>query len=136
AGSAGCGGRAMKGRSGEGGRGGGSKPGDKDARWLEPPANEGEAELRQALDEWTAREADEVALRRIWAKVADAPAMLATGGDPQGAAPARRSRWPWLAGATLLGAAAATAFLLLGTRMNEPPAPRANGPSAVVTPGT
>lgn len=80
--------------------------------WLTPPRNRVEAELDQALNEAAAADTDEVALRRVWSRVAQIPELVAPHADIQ---PPRRARWPWIAAASLAGAAAAVAFMLLGT---------------------
>jgi len=44
-------------------------------RWLEPPRDEGERLLREALDQATRRTGDEITHRRVWARVAEGVEM-------------------------------------------------------------
>jgi len=80
--------------------------------WLTPPRSRVELELDQALNEAAAADTDEVALRRVWSRVAHIPDMAPARGE---APPTRRARWPWIVGASLAGAAAAVTLMLLGT---------------------
>lgn len=80
--------------------------------WPTPPRNAVEAELQQALSEASRRAADEVALRRVWSRLSQIPDLVAT--PPEEMPSFRRVRWPFVAGASLAGAAAAVAFMLLG----------------------
>jgi FecR protein len=96
------------------------------ARWLAVPANEAEAGLRKALDQAALREVDEVALRRVWARLAEIPALVPTQmTDPRlGERSAsrgesdfgRRPRWPWIVAASLAGATAVLALMLVETK--------------------
>jgi hypothetical protein len=107
---------------------------------LATPANQTEAQLRTALDQAAARDADEVALRRIWARLAEIPTLVPSGGSERdaqahahapsvegsGEAPERdlllrnarasRARWPWIVAASLAGATATLAFMLVETK--------------------
>jgi|GEM_PF-1697169 len=88
-------------------------------RWLANPANRVEAELREALDSAAARQADEVALRRVWARLAELPnPVLETdeGREQRQAARARRILWPWILAASLAGATATLAFMLVAAK--------------------
>src|SRR5689334_20559558 len=103
---------------------------DSKSGWLATPSTPAEAELRQALDEAAAREADEVALRRVWARVSEAPSRGPLGhGLPQDGEGRsadyqqqldelrkRRVRWPWIVAASLAGATATLAFMLIEKR--------------------
>jgi ferric-dicitrate binding protein FerR (iron transport regulator) len=85
---------------------------DEKARWLAEPANQAQAELREALDRAAARETDEVALRRVWSRLAEIPSLIAV--PPVSAGDRRsRARWPWIVGASLAGAGAALVFVFL-----------------------
>src|SRR5450432_2047398 len=88
-------------------------------RWLANPANRVEAELREALDSAAARQADEVALRRVWARLAELPNPVleaAEGREQRQAARARRILWPWILAASLAGATATLAFMLVAAK--------------------
>ncbi len=100
-------------------------------RWLAQPADEVEVSVRQALDEAAERDADEVALRRVWARLARDPGLEAhirALEEPVGTEP-RRVRWQWLALTTLGGAAAVAAVFLLSGK-----APLGVSPKAAVVP--
>jgi ferric-dicitrate binding protein FerR (iron transport regulator) len=104
------------------GTGGVGGPGgrDREGRWLAAPTTPAQAQLRQALDQAAAREADEVALRRVWARLSDLPTLgppVADDGDNARIPPlSRRPRWPWIALASMAGATAALAFMLVETQ--------------------
>jgi hypothetical protein len=88
--------------SDERGRGGDREGGDGRGGWLEERGDAAARELGAALDEARANEADDVTLRRMWARVSQ-PALLA---------PARASRpprWLWFAGGVGTTAALALA---------------------------
>jgi len=91
------------------------------AEWLAPPQNATQAELAEALKLAARKEADEVALRRVWSRLAQIQDLVPARVELE--AP-RRVRWPFIAAASLAGAAAAVAFMLL----NAPP--KAPGPVA------
>jgi ferric-dicitrate binding protein FerR (iron transport regulator) len=80
-------------------------------QWLTPPLNQVEAELDRALDQAAAADTDEVALRRVWSRLAQIPELVPARAEMP---PPRRARWPWIAAASLAGAAAAVTFMLLG----------------------
>lgn len=85
-------------------------------RWLSSPATAAEVELRQALDRASAREADEVALRRVWARLAEKPLLVpvpAESLDAQESFHMRRIRWPWVVAASLAGATAVLAIMVV-----------------------
>jgi hypothetical protein len=125
-----------RGRGGQHGSEGTREGAGDGTRWLAVPGNPAEAALREALDQAASREADEVALRRVWAQVADLPAQnpLAMAADAVREAaggpgamqpePGRRSRGPWIVAASLAGATAALAFMLVQTRLQGPRAPQ------------
>lgn len=71
-----------------------------DPRWLDGTRDPVEAELRRALDDAAQREADEVALRRVWGKVQ----YVETEG--------RRPRWFWFVGGVVSSAMLASALVL------------------------
>lgn len=83
---------------------GGAPAGRRQSRWLEAAHTHAEVELRLSIDEARRRRVDEIALRRIWSRVASFPDLHGT----NAALPVRRVRWPWLIGAGVLGAAAAS----------------------------
>lgn len=104
----------------------GNQPG---TRWLATPANQAQAELRAALDQAIAREADEVALRRVWSKLSEIDELVpsAAAETAQAAARAgqggidgtRRVRWPWIVAASLAGATATLALMLVERRSDH-----------------
>ena len=103
---------------GAGGAGsGGQAPGGGKRRqgagaWLTPPRNQVEAELDQALNQAAAADTDEVALRRVWSRLSQLPELV----PAQVEAPApRRTRWTWIAGAMVAGAAAAVVLMMVGS---------------------
>jgi len=80
--------------------------------WLTPPRNQVEAELDQALNQAASADTDEVALRRVWSRLSQLPELVPTRIE----APApRRTRWTWIAGATVAGAAAAVVLMMVGS---------------------
>ncbi len=79
--------------------------------WLTPPRNQVELELDQALDQAAAADTDEVALRRVWSRLSQLPDLVPT--HVEAPAP-RRTRWTWIAGASVAGAAAAVVLMMLG----------------------
>jgi hypothetical protein len=87
-------------------------------RWLENPRDEGERLLRAGLDAAAGRN-DELALRRVWGRLADLPPPFTRG-----------SRWGYLlAGMAVAGgAAAAVALLWPFLRVQELPPVRAIAP--------
>jgi len=105
---------SLRGRSDQRGQPG--QPG----RWLDPAVTGAERELRQALDEAAKREADEVALRRVWSRLAQAPDLIAGDAIPASAGAGTRgggwrSWWKWALSAWLVGSgtvAAATIIML------------------------
>lgn len=93
------------------------------SRWLANPTTPAEAELRQTLDEAAARAADEVALRRVWARLAEMPELVPSPRSSRDViqdrfeeSRARRVRWSWIVAASLAGATATLAFMLLETK--------------------
>src|SRR4051794_1916628 len=80
--------------------------------WPAPPRNEVETELRQALVEASQRAADEVALRRVWSRLSQIPDLVSAPSEEMRSF--RRVRWPFVAAASLAGAAVAVAFMLVG----------------------
>jgi hypothetical protein len=103
--------------------------------WPAPPRNAVEAELRQALVEASRRAADEVALRRVWSRLSQIPDLVSAPREERSSF--RRVRWPFVAGASLAGAAAAVAFMLLGSPQvfrARPTAPAAPAPVAAAAP--
>ena len=113
----------MSGKFGQGtgqgqapGGGGGMPPGNDKRRqgageWLTPPRNQVEAELDQALNQAASADTDEVALRRVWSRLSQLPDLVPT--HIEAPAP-RRTRWSWIAGATVAGAAAAVVLMMVG----------------------
>lgn len=128
----------MSGKHGQGqGPGsGGQTPGGKRRQgagaWLTPPRNQVEAELDQALDQAATADTDEVALRRVWSRLSQLPELVPT--HVEAPAP-RRTRWSWVVGASLAGAAAAVAMMLVGTpgrvRTALGPSPASTAPAGV-----
>ena len=106
----------MSGKHGQGPGNGGQTLGGKRRQgageWLTPPRNQVEGELDQALDQAASADTDEVALRRVWSRLSQLPELVPT--HVETPAP-RRTRWTWIAGASVAGAAAAVALMLLGT---------------------
>jgi hypothetical protein len=84
-----------------------------DGRWLEDATGGVEAGLREGLDEARARLPDQVAMRRLWSRVA----------NPELAYPAR-PRWTWFAGGAITSSA-----LALGLAMWLWPARSLVGPT-------
>jgi hypothetical protein len=80
-------------------------------RWLEDAREEGERRLREGLDGAAGR-TDELALRRVWSRVA----------EPELAAGAGRGRW-WIVASVGLGLAGAAAVLVLRPTFGEAPGP-------------
>jgi len=96
---------------------GGQPPGNGKRRqgagqWLTPPRNQVEAELDQALNQAASADTDEVALRRVWSRLSQLPDLVPT--HVEAPAP-RRTRWTWIAGATVAGAAAAVVLMMVGS---------------------
>lgn len=102
-------------------------------RWLEPAITSSEKKLRHLLDVAARRGADEVALRRVWARLAQVPDLVHPNGNGgqevqggqggQGGQRDGRIRWwPWALSASLVGAAAAVTILVLtpGPHSGEP----------------
>jgi hypothetical protein len=70
-----------------------------DGRWLDDATDGPEAELREALNEARARLPDQVALRRLWGRVAYPDLDRAT-----------RARWSWFVGGVITSSALALAL--------------------------
>ena len=97
-----------------------------DARWLAGSTDPADVELRRALDEASGRDADEVALRRIWSRLAQAPDLIHQGTSHMSGPTerTRRFRWPWIVGASLAGAVAAMTLMLIGSPSGNRPLSR------------
>jgi len=96
--------------------------------WLTPPRSAVEAELAQAISEGRQREADEVALRRVWSQLSQIPDLVPS--RLETSRTERRVRWPFVVAASLGGAVAAAATLLV---LSGPPSVRRLGPTAGAT---
>ena len=93
---------SLGGRRGSRGHGvGHGHEADQGGRWLDPAVTGSEKELRRALDEAAGRDADEVALRRVWSRLAQTPDLIAGG---PGGQTSGRSWWKWAVSAWLVGA--------------------------------
>lgn len=112
---------------------GGGKRRQGAGEWLTPPRNQVEAELDQALNQAASADTDEVALRRVWSRLSQLPELVPT--HVEMPAP-RRTRWTWIAGATVAGAAAAVVLMMIGspsvTRMGATHAGPQGAPGTVV----
>jgi len=101
-------------------------PGSSSPSWLSPPRHAVEAELAQAISEARQREADEMALRRVWSQLSQIPDLVPSRAETE--KPERRVRWSFVAAASLGGAVAAAAMFLVlsgpagGRRLGPAPA--------------
>ena len=102
--------------------------------WLNPPRHAVEAELAQAISEAREREADEVALRRVWSQLSQIPDLVPSRAKAHEGTDKteRRVRWSFVAAASLGGAVAAAAMFLV---LSGPPGSRRLGPPTVGTVG-
>ncbi|MES1171896.1 MAG: FecR family protein [Bacteroidota bacterium] len=115
------------------------RDGDGETRWLAKPASAAQTELREALDQAAAREADEVALRRVWSRLADLPDLLPLSAADRvrvqaETARSSRARWPWIVAASLAGVTATLAFMLVESKSEVSGARKARMQIAQVPP--